>query len=160
MPELAGNNALQQSSRGHACSADLAGPSPAGAMPQTGPQSQPSLCYSPAGEAEIRRLYDESLSGLPFSHEARLVDTAGFGMAHVITCGPPRAPPLVVWHGMAMPGPFLLHDIFRPLAERYRLHLPDIPGQGQQAGLAVCMLASCMAWRCRAACRFHAPQAM
>ncbi|KAL4433944.1 hypothetical protein ABPG75_000385 [Micractinium tetrahymenae] len=99
-------------------------------MPQEQPQPPPSLYYSAAGEAEINRLYDEALASLPFSHEERLLDTASFGKVQVIVCGPPDGQPLVVWHGAALPGPFLLHSIFKPLAKRFRLYLPDIPGQG------------------------------
>lgn len=92
----------------------------------------PQLYYSAAGEAELQRLIDAALAALPAPHSERFVDTASHGRVHVLECGPAGAPPLVLWHGTASPGPLMLSpDSFGPLAERFRVIVPDIPLQGR-----------------------------
>ncbi|PRW44524.1 oxidoreductase [Chlorella sorokiniana] len=91
----------------------------------------PQLYFSPAGEAELWRHYDAAVATLPAPHTERYVQTASFGRVHVLECGPTDAPPLVLWHGTACPGPFMLSAGFgfRALTERFRVIVPDIPLQ-------------------------------
>lgn len=91
----------------------------------------PQLYFSPAGEAELRRLYDAAVADLPAPHTERFVQTPTFGQVHVLECGPPDAPPLVLWQGTACPGPFMLSAGFgfRALTERFRVIVPDVPLQ-------------------------------
>lgn len=88
----------------------------------------PPLYYGPAGEAALARLYDREMSRLPLPCEQLSVDTPTFGRAHVLACGPADAPPAVLWHGTAAPGPFMLSSMVQ-LAERFRVYVPDIPCQ-------------------------------
>lgn len=87
-----------------------------------------SMYRSVDGEKAIRALYDQCLSALPFQHEERLVETS-FGTAHVVVCGPPDAPPLVMWHGMGLPAPFVL-ALFHSLIPQFRIYAPDMPYHG------------------------------
>lgn len=88
----------------------------------------PPLYTNTAGEAKLKQHYDATLASLPFPHEERWVDTS-FGRAHVVVCGAPDAPPLVLWHGTAAPAPFMLLAV-QPLLQHYRVFCPDIPCQG------------------------------
>ncbi|KAL4451883.1 hypothetical protein ABPG75_007545 [Micractinium tetrahymenae] len=97
------------------------------AKPPARPQPKP-LYSSAEGEAALRRLYDDTLAALPFQHEERWVDTPSFGRAHVLVAGPEGAPPLMLWHGTAAPGPLMLRA-FDPLVKRFRVYCPDIPLQ-------------------------------
>lgn len=107
----------------------------------------PPLYRSPEGEAAIRQLYARGLDELPVPHETRLLETPSFGTAHVTIAGPAGAPPLVLWHGTATPGPHML-AAFAGLAERFRVHVPDIPCQGRL--LATVPLDCCC--RCQQTC--------
>ncbi|KAL4457788.1 hypothetical protein ABPG75_012653 [Micractinium tetrahymenae] len=90
---------------------------------------QPAGLYaSAAGEAALRQLYNSTAAALPLPHKERLVHTASFGRAHVLICGPPAAPPLMLWHGATTPAPFMLAaPSLAPLVQRFRIHAPDIP---------------------------------
>lgn len=92
----------------------MASPAPAKAPPE--------LYFSPEGEAALRRQYDDALAALPAPHTERFVQTAS-GRVHVLECGPVDAPPLVLWHGTACPGPFMLSAGFGfgGLTERFRV---------------------------------------
>lgn len=89
----------------------------------------PPVYSSAAGEEAIRQLYAKALGALPFPHDQLLVDTPSFGTVHVVVCGDPSAPPLVLWHGTASPAPFALLS-FQPLVARFRVYAPDLPCQG------------------------------
>lgn len=47
--------------------------------------------------------------------------------------GPDDAPPLVLLHGGIGTGRYHWSKLVRPLAERWRVHLPDLPGHGRTA---------------------------
>lgn len=94
-------------------------------------QCPPTIYRSAAGEQAIRSLYDKVLAVLPYEHEERFVETS-YGSAHVLVCGPAAAAaqPLVVWHGMGAPAPFILR-MLEPLvlSQRFRIYVPDLPYQ-------------------------------
>ena len=92
------------------------------------PHRPPPLYRSAAGQAALHAHYNKALAALPYQHEEKLVETS-FGTAHVLVCGPADAPPLVLWHGMAVPGPFMIR-MFDPLVQHYRVYAPDHPYQG------------------------------
>lgn len=86
-----------------------------------------SIYRSLAGEAEIRRLYDESLVDLGVEHKSLEIETR-LGTTHVLALGPPDAPPVVFIPG----GNFLSLTClgwFLPLARSNRVYAPDIVGQ-------------------------------
>jgi pimeloyl-ACP methyl ester carboxylesterase len=86
------------------------------------------------GEAEILWLYDEALSHFRISHESKMVSTR-YGKTHVLSLGPEDAPPVVSLHGGNFLNPTCLRWLL-PLAQRYRIHSPDIVGQpGKSAQL-------------------------
>lgn len=93
-----------------------------------------SIYRSLRGEAEILWLYDEALSHLRISHESKMLATR-YGKTHVLSLGPEDAPPVVFLHGGNFLNPTCLRW-FLPLAQRYRIHSPDIVGQpGKSAQL-------------------------
>ena len=86
-----------------------------------------SIYKRPEGEAEIRALYEEALAGLGLGYESLTIRTR-LGDIHVLTLGPEGAPPIVFLPGANALNPTCL-KWFLPLAERHRLHAPDIVGQ-------------------------------
>lgn len=96
--------------------------------PPARPQPEP-LYRSAEGEVALRQLYDAALAALRVPHVERWVDTPSFGRAHVLVAGQERAPPLVLWHGTAAPGPLMLRAL-DPLEARFKVFCPDIPLQG------------------------------
>ncbi len=82
---------------------------------------------SPEGEARMRALYECELKGLGLACERTIVKTR-FGSAHVVSAGPPGAPPLVLVHGLFVPAPYAI-ELFRPLAAGWRIYAPDVAGQ-------------------------------
>ena len=90
-------------------------------------QTPESIYKTPEGEAEIRVLYDEALSGLGQGHESLTVGTR-FGDTHVLAMGSEDAPPAVFLPGGNFLNPTCL-KWFLPLAQRHRLYAPDIVGQ-------------------------------
>jgi len=78
------------------------------------------------GYRKAMALYDSVLErwGIPF--ETHTVPTR-YGKTHVIVCGAPSAPPLVLLHGAAVNG-LAWQPNAAELSQRFRLILPDIPG--------------------------------
>jgi pimeloyl-ACP methyl ester carboxylesterase len=93
-----------------------------------------SIYRTSEGRAEILWLYDEALSHLRIGHESKMVSTR-YGETHVLSLGPEDAPPVVFLHGGNILNPTCLRWLL-PLAQRYRIHSPDIVGQpGKSAQL-------------------------
>src|SRR5918995_1279737 len=93
-----------------------------------------SIYRSPKGQAEVLGLYDEVLSDLGMGHDHTTLSTR-YGETHVISVGPDNAPPVLFLHGGNFLNPTCLRW-FLPLAQRYRIHSPDIVGQpGKSAQL-------------------------
>ena len=93
-----------------------------------------SLYRSGAGRAAVMTLYERKLQRLSIAHESQMVETR-FGQTHVLTIGPSSGPPLVVLHGVHFGAPFMA-DFAGPLAEKFRIYIPDIVGQpGRSAEL-------------------------
>ena len=91
-----------------------------------------SIYRSPKGQAEVLGLYDGMLSGLGMGHDDTTVSTR-YGETHVLSMGPDDAPPVLFLHGANFLNPTCLRW-FLPLAQRYRIHSPDIVGQPGKSG--------------------------
>ncbi len=76
---------------------------------------------------EILRLYDERLQRCAPDHESRYVDTFA-GKTHVLICGNPAKPPLVVLHGINAGAPMAL-EAMTALFPHFRLYAIDTVGQ-------------------------------
>ncbi len=99
--------------------------------------STSSIYRTPAGEAEIMRLYESNWVRLGIQYESRRVNTR-FGITHVPTTGPEDAPPLVIFHGGNMINP-ISFEWFVPLVSEYRIYAPDTvghPGRSAQTRLS------------------------
>jgi pimeloyl-ACP methyl ester carboxylesterase len=93
-----------------------------------------SIYRNVEGQTEILRLYDEALSHLGIGHESKTVSTR-YGETHVLSVGPEDAPPIMFLHGGNFFNPTCLRW-FLPIAQRHRIHSPDIVGQpGKSAQL-------------------------
>jgi pimeloyl-ACP methyl ester carboxylesterase len=86
-----------------------------------------AIYRSAVGAAEIEALYQAALSRLGGTVERRRVAT-GVGETHLLVAGEDDAPPVLVLPGGNFLNPTCL-EWFLPLARRYRLYAPDIPGQ-------------------------------
>jgi 2-hydroxy-6-oxonona-2,4-dienedioate hydrolase len=82
------------------------------------------------GEASRKRLeawHEHFRSRIRATVASRSVDTS-LGRSHVLLAGPEDAPPLVCLHAMRTGSSHLLSEL-QPLASRFRLFAPDLPGQ-------------------------------
>ncbi|MDX2223981.1 MAG: alpha/beta fold hydrolase [Rhodospirillaceae bacterium] len=94
---------------------------------RVGPGQPVALFRSTAGRAAVQAAYDRQLARLTFAYDTRFVETR-FGPTHVLMMGPADAPPAVAVHGVNFPAPFVA-PMAQNLAQRFRLHLPDVVGQ-------------------------------
>lgn len=78
------------------------------------------------GFHQTMALYDSILERWGVAYESHTVATR-HGKTHVITCGAPSAPPLVLLHGAAV-NALMWQPNAAELSQRLRLILPDIPG--------------------------------
>lgn len=77
--------------------------------------------------AKIARWYDEFRAALPFSTEARLLETS-FGKTHLLMTGPEDGPPLVVLHGALASSAHILREL-GSLVKTHRIYAIDVLGQ-------------------------------
>ena len=82
---------------------------------------------SDEARARLAEWYDKFLAKIDGPVERREVPTAQ-GPSHVLLAGDPANPPLVCLHGSLASSAHLLSELTTLLA-RYRLILPDLPGQ-------------------------------
>lgn len=80
-----------------------------------------------AGRARLESWYDRFLARVPGPVERRAVTTSA-GPGDVLLAGPPDAPAVVCLHAMRTGASHFLSEL-GPLAERFRLVAPDLPGQ-------------------------------
>jgi pimeloyl-ACP methyl ester carboxylesterase len=85
-----------------------------------------SIYRSPAGETELRALYQEARAALGRGCESHFVPTR-YGTTHVLVTGPASGPPAVVFQGGNFVGPYSLAWILPALAG-YRVYAPDTVG--------------------------------
>jgi pimeloyl-ACP methyl ester carboxylesterase len=64
--------------------------------------------------------------------ESRTVDTDAAGRVHYLVAGEPDGEPVVLLHGITAPAATWV-PMFPALADRYRLYVPDMPGEGLSA---------------------------
>lgn len=80
-----------------------------------------------AAEKHMYQWYQRFHQKLNFETESAYVDTT-FGNSHVMISGPADAFPVVVLHGALAGAPHVLGEL-EELPTRYRMYVPDIPGQ-------------------------------
>ena len=86
-----------------------------------------SLYKSPAGQAAVMALYDEALARWPVPCESRRVETR-HGATHVLACGDPAAPPLVLLHGANSNALSWAGDVAEYL-QHFRIYAVDVIGE-------------------------------
>lgn len=82
---------------------------------------------SDAARAEVLARYEALLAQWPAPAERRHVPTS-LGETFVISAGPAEAPPVILLHGSAANSASWMGDI-AGLAQRYRVHAVDMPGE-------------------------------
>ncbi|MCH7716298.1 MAG: alpha/beta hydrolase [Gemmatimonadetes bacterium] len=92
-----------------------------------------SAYRSEQARAAVLAAYDDALSRWPVTYETKFIDTS-FGQTHVVVCGPPEAPPLVLLHGAVGNATAWAPNV-ASLARGLRLFAPDVIGDlGKSAG--------------------------
>ena len=86
-----------------------------------------SIYRSAQGQAEVIALYEQKLASLAIETHSRIVDTR-FGHTHVLTAGPPDAPPAMVLTGISTGAPRTL-EWFQALTRDFHVYAPDPIGQ-------------------------------
>ncbi len=80
-----------------------------------------------AGRARLGGWYEHFLGRVPVPVERREVPTT-YGPSHVLLAGDPGDPPLVILHGALASAAHVLPELSL-LSQRFRLIVPDLPGQ-------------------------------
>lgn len=86
-----------------------------------------SLFKTAAGKAAIFRLYDQKLSELGIDYQTSTIPTR-FGPTHLITCGDPAHPPIVIVHGSNGCAPIAL-ETYPSLHRQFRVYAVDVLAQ-------------------------------
>jgi len=86
-----------------------------------------SIYKSDAAREAVLKHYDELLSHWTIPYTTRLLSTR-HGATHVITCGDPSAPPLVVLLGGNEIAPYF-GRVMADYAQKFRVYVPDMIGQ-------------------------------
>jgi pimeloyl-ACP methyl ester carboxylesterase len=86
-----------------------------------------NLYKSAEGYAQIMQWYESAIVRLPFPVESHFVETR-YGQTHMLTCGDPAAPPLLLVQGYGASAP-LWHKQLADFAQHYRVVALDIVGQ-------------------------------
>lgn len=82
---------------------------------------------SEAGKSLIIQGYDEILKRWPIEYQTRYISTH-LGNTHVLACGDPCSPPLVLLHGSSSNATMWIADIC-DYSRHYRVYALDIPGE-------------------------------
>jgi 2-hydroxy-6-oxonona-2,4-dienedioate hydrolase len=88
---------------------------------------QETVWRDEASRARLEAWYRRFQERIEAPIESRVVGSS-LGPSHVLLGGPPGAPPLVCLHAMRTSSAHLLSEL-HPLASRFRLIAPDLPGQ-------------------------------
>lgn len=86
-----------------------------------------TLYKSEQGKREILNLYEEKLLSLGIEYSSKKIATQ-FGMTHLLVCGDPTNPPLMLFHGSNACAPIAL-DVYPNLVEKYQVFSVDALGQ-------------------------------
>lgn len=97
------------------------------------PDARQNQYRSERGRELAARSYDAILARWPVPYRAGFVETR-FGLTHVVSCGPERAPPLVLLHGLGTNATSWF-KLMPALSTRHRVHAIDTIGDyGKSAG--------------------------
>jgi pimeloyl-ACP methyl ester carboxylesterase len=100
----------------------------------TSPREELPVFRTEETRAKLMAIYDEGMRHWPVPFEAFFVGTR-YGQTHVIVCGDPASPPLVMTHPAAVGG-FVWSSIIAPLSEKRRVYALDTIGDVGRSELA------------------------
>jgi 2-hydroxy-6-oxonona-2,4-dienedioate hydrolase len=90
-------------------------------------QKQTPVWRDEASRARLEAWHDRFRAQIQTAVASETVNTS-FGRGHVLFAGPEDAPPLICLHAMRTGSAHLVSEL-QPLATRFRLVAPDLPGQ-------------------------------
>ncbi len=89
--------------------------------------NRPDIYKSTAGKSLILQEYDQILRRWPIEYQPLVVSTH-LGETHILACGDPGSPPLILLHGSSSNASMWIADI-SDFSQFYRVYAPDIPGE-------------------------------
>lgn len=92
-----------------------------------------TIYTSVEGKTELYRIYDESVKSFPKNTKDKYVETL-YGTVHLLVCGEPENPPLVMFHAASM-GAHSWAENLEPLLPHYRIYAFDNIGEGNKSEL-------------------------
>lgn len=97
------------------------------------PEPKTSIYSSTEAETRLMIIYDEKVARWPVDTQDIFVET-DFGQVHVLACGSPDHPPLMMFHAASM-GAHSWAENLPPLIEHYHIYAVDNPGEGNKSSL-------------------------
>lgn len=97
------------------------------------PEPKTSIYLSEEYRQELMQIYDGHMQSWPAGSEDISIETT-YGNVHVLACGNPENPPLVMVHAASM-GAFSWIDNLDPLIDHYRIYSVDNMGEGNKSEL-------------------------
>lgn len=86
-----------------------------------------SIYKTPSGEMLVMGYYNQLLEQWPVSYDSGRTNTR-HGRTHVIACGDPLNPPLILLHGSNSNSAAWMGDV-KQYCQNFRVYLVDIPGE-------------------------------
>ena len=93
-----------------------------------------TIYTSSEGKVEIMKIYDECLKSFPENTDEKYIDT-NYGTIHMLVCGNPDNPPLVMLHAASM-GAHSWAENLGPLLPYYHIYAIDNIGEGNKSELS------------------------
>lgn len=91
------------------------------------PHAMETIYKSKEAKSLLMQYYDEKLASLTIDYQSQDISTP-FGNTHVLTVGPEKGKPIVVFHGINAGAPLTL-EAMKELSDTYRLIFIDTIGQ-------------------------------
>jgi len=97
------------------------------------PEPKTSIYTSEELKSELYRIYDEQVDNWPAETKDLYID-AEYGVVHILACGSPGNPPIILLHAASM-GAHSWAENIGPLMAEYRIYAIDNIGEGNKSEL-------------------------
>ena len=98
------------------------------------PEPKSSIYLSEEARSELIKIYDQRMADWPAGTEDIYINSE-YGKVHVLACGSPDNPPLVMVHAASM-GAHSWAENLEPLLDHYRVYSVDNIGEGNKSELS------------------------
>jgi hypothetical protein len=98
------------------------------------PEPKSSIYLSDEARSELMEIYDQKVADWPGNTEDIFIETK-YGKVHVLACGSPGNPALVMVHAASM-GAHSWAENLAPLLDRYKIYSIDNIGEGNKSELS------------------------